>query len=176
MIVDATAASAAISPELQDPAHGRGPIVCAADIARILERIPHRYPFVLVDRLLECTPMKSARALKNVSRSEPFFDGMNQADLRVPQMLIVEAMAQTCALLCSFSVAEHPRNTYFFAGIDNCRFGTTVVPGDQIILEAVTVRMARGYGKYRARAFVCGAMAAESDLIAVVVQRPGQTT
>ena len=156
------------------PANGPGEVLCAADIARILERIPHRYPFVLVDRLLECTPMKSARALKNVSRSEPFFDGFDQADLRMPQMLLVEAMAQTCALLCSFSVSGHAR--YIFAGIDNCRFGMAVVPGDQLILEAVTVRMARGYGRYHARALVEGALASEADLVAVVVQRPERAT
>lgn len=147
-------------------------VACTADIAQILERIPHRYPFVLVDRLLECTPMISARALKNVARNEPFFAGQDQADLRMPQLLIVEGMAQTCALLCSFSGPQHGRSAYFFGGIDECRFGKTVVPGDQIIFEATTLRMARGYGKYHARALVAGAMAAEANLIAVVVQRP----
>ena len=74
-----------------------------ADIAAILARLPHRYPFVLVDRLIEHVPMKSARAIKNVSRNEPFFESVGRDDLRMPQMLIVEAMAQTCALLCSLS-------------------------------------------------------------------------
>ena len=109
--------------------------------------------------------------MKNVSRNEPFFLGGDSAELRMPQMLIVEAMAQTCALLCSFSVVDPLRSTYFFAGIENCRFGRSVAPGDQIILEAVTLRMARGYGKYHARALVNDSLAAEAVLIAVVVQK-----
>lgn len=141
------------------------------DIAGILTRVPHRYPFVLVDRLLEYVPMKSARAIKNVTRNEPFFEGFGGHERCMPQMLIVEAMAQTCALLCGCSSPRETNLVYIFAGIENCRFARSVVPGDQLILEATALRMARRYGKYHACARVREDLVAEADLIAVVAQR-----
>ena len=143
------------------------------DIAGILTRLPHRYPFVLVDRLLEFVPMKSARAIKNVSRNEPFFEGFVGRDLCMPQLLIVEALAQTCALLCSLSFLHETNLVYIFAGIENCRFARPVVPGDQLLLDATALRMARRYGKYHACARVGDDLVAEADLIAVVAQRAG---
>jgi len=144
-----------------------------ADISEILARVPHRYPFVLVDRLLECVPMKSVRAIKNVSRNEPFFDGIEGHQPRMPQLLIIEAMAQTCALLCSLSFPRETNLIYIFAGIENCRFARSVIPGDQLLLEATARRMARQYGKYHARACVGEEVVAEADLIAVIARRPG---
>lgn len=141
------------------------------DIAGILTRLPHRYPFVLVDRLLECVPMKSARAIKNVSRNDSFFDGCDGRDLCMPQLLIVEAMAQTCALLCSCSFPLETNLVYIFAGIENCRFARAVVPGDQLTLDATALRMATRYGRYHARARVENDLVAEAELIAVVAQR-----
>jgi 3-hydroxyacyl-[acyl-carrier-protein] dehydratase len=143
-------------------------VVDHVDIVEILKRIPHRYPFVLVDRLLAFVPMKSASAIKNVSVNDQFFDGSDRRDLRMPQMLIVEAMAQTSALLCSLSFAHRADLIYIFAGIDHCRFGRSVVPGDQLSLKVSAVRMARKCGKYHARALVGREMAAEADLVAVV--------
>lgn len=143
------------------------------DIAEILARIPHRYPMVLVDRVLEVVPMKSARAIKNISRNEPFFDDADHDDLRMPQLLIVEAMAQACALLCSCSFPLQADLIYIFAGIENCRFARVVVPGDQLVLDVAALRMARRYGKYHASAHVGDELVAEADLIAVVAPPAG---
>lgn len=145
--------------------------VCSAEIGQILARLPHRYPFILVDRLLRCVPMQSSHALKNVSRNEPFFDGSDSPQLRMPQMLIIEAMAQNCALLCSLSVAKPAGATYFFAGIDKCRFGRSVGPGDQMLLEATIVRISPLLGKFHARALVAEELVAEADFIAVAAQQ-----
>ena len=146
------------------------------DIEEILTRIPHRYPFVLVDRLVQCVPMRSARALKNVSRGEAFFDGGDFRCSHLPQMLVIEAMAQTCALLCSRSVAKPDEALYFFAGIDNCRFWLGVAPGDQLVLEATIVRMSAVFGKLHARALVADCLVAEADFIAMVAQQEERKT
>src|SRR5664279_4742489 len=114
--------------------------------------------------------MKSARAIKNVSRNEPFFEGAGSHDLRMPHLLIVEALAQTCALLCSLSFPRTSNPIYIFAGIENCRFGRPVVPGDRLLLEATVLRMARRYGKYHACAEVDGVLAVEADFIAVIAE------
>ena len=158
-----------------DPTNA-GVAVCGGDIGEILTRIPHRYPFVLVDRLIQCVPMRSARALKNVSRGEPFFDGADFRCTHMPQMLIIEAMAQTCALLCSCSVAKPDGALYFFAGIDNCRFWQGVAPGDQLVLEATIVRISAVFGKFHARALVADGLVAEADFIAVVALQEKRNT
>ena len=150
--------------------------VCSAEIGQILARLPHRYPFILVDRLLRCVPMQSSHALKNVSRNEPFFEGSESPQLRMPQMLIIEAMAQNCALLCSLSVAKPAGATYFFAGIDKCRFGRSVGPGDQMLLEATIVRISPLLGKFHARALVAEELVAEADFIAVAAQQSPRLT
>jgi 3-hydroxyacyl-[acyl-carrier-protein] dehydratase len=142
----------------------------SAEIGQILALIPHRYPLVLVDRVLHCVPMQSSHAIKNVSRNEPFFEGVDSRHSRMPQMLVVEAMAQNCALLCSLSIARPAGSTYFFAGIDNCSFGTGVRPGDQLHLEATILRLSAVFGRFHARAHVAGNMVAEADFIAVVAQ------
>jgi len=141
-----------------------------AQIRQILTLIAHRYPFVLVDRVLHCVPMKFARSIKNISRNEPFFEGSVSRQPRIPEMLVVEAMAQNCALLCSLSIPKPAGHNYFFAGIDNCRFGTSAGPGDQLLLEATIVRMSAVFGRFHARAHVAEALVAEADFIAVVAE------
>jgi 3-hydroxyacyl-[acyl-carrier-protein] dehydratase len=124
---------------------------------------------------VEITSIEQANSVRNSdcalpahSVNEPFFEDLSYSDLRMPQMLIVEAMAQASALLCSLSFVHQVDLIYIFAGIDHCRFGRSVVPGDQLLLEVAAIRMARKYGKYHARALVNGELAAEADLVAVV--------
>jgi 3-hydroxyacyl-[acyl-carrier-protein] dehydratase len=144
------------------------------DIAEILKHLPHRYPFLLVDRVLECTPGKSIRALKNVTINEPFFQGHFPGFPLMPGVLVIEALAQVSGLLAFVSgdAKMGGSSLIYFAGIDNARFKKQVVPGDQLILEAEVIRVIRGVGKFRARATVDGDLACEAELIAAIRDRP----
>ena len=142
------------------------------DIHKILTLLPHRYPILLVDRVLELEPHKSIKALKNVTINEPFFIGHFPNRPVMPGVLILEALAQTAALL-TFSEEPHdPANTlYLFVGIDNARFKRVVEPGDQLILNVTFERYIRGIWKFKARAEVDGEVAAEAELMCAVRQR-----
>jgi 3-hydroxyacyl-[acyl-carrier-protein] dehydratase len=144
------------------------------DIAEILKHLPHRYPFLLVDRVLDCTPRKSIRALKNVTINEPFFQGHFPGFPLMPGVLVIEALAQVSGLLAFVSgdAKAGGNSLIYFAGIDNARFKKQVVPGDQLILEAEVIRVIRGVGKFRARATVDGDLACEAELIAAIRDRP----
>ena len=144
------------------------------DIAGILRQLPHRYPFLLVDRVLECTPGKSIRALKNVTINEPFFQGHFPDYPLMPGVLVIEALAQVSGLLAYVSgdAKSGGAALIYFAGIDNARFKRQVVPGDQLVLEAEVVRVIRGIGKFRTRATVDGELACEAELIAAIRDRP----
>ena len=138
------------------------------DLRAILKLLPHRYPFLLVDRVKALEAGKSITALKNVTINEPFFVGHFQAYPVMPGVLIVEALAQAAGIL---AVKTHDGDVrqenalYFFVGIDNCRFKRQVIPGDQLILEVEMLRVSRGIGKFRAVARVDGEIAAEADLM-----------
>ena len=105
------------------------------DMQAILERLPHRYPFLLVDRVLECRPGESIRALKNVTYNEPFFPGHFPGRPVMPGVMIIEALAQTAGILCFVTANAFPdQNTrFYFVGIDKARFRIPVVPGDQLL-------------------------------------------
>lgn len=137
------------------------------DIADILKHLPHRYPMLLVDRVLDVAPGKSIRAMKNVSINEPFFNGHFPHYPVMPGVLIIEALAQAAGILSFQTMGRlHDDSTvYYFVGIDGARFKRPVVPGDQLILEAEILRQARGIGKYKARALVDGQVAAEAELM-----------
>jgi len=140
------------------------------DIQEILELLPHRYPFVLVDRVLELVPGKSIVALKNVTINEPFFNGHFPGRPVMPGVLIVEAMAQAAGLL-SFKTPELnlvKGSIFYFAGIDHARFKRPVQPGDQLHLEAEILKVVRGVGKFRCCAKVDGKLAAEGEILAVL--------
>jgi 3-hydroxyacyl-[acyl-carrier-protein] dehydratase len=138
------------------------------DIHKILELLPHRYPILLVDRVLELVPHKSIKALKNVSINEPYFQGHFPKRPVMPGVLILEALAQTAALL-TFAEEQHDENTlYYFVGIDGARFKRVVEPGDQMILHVTFERYMRGIWKFKARAEVEGVVAAEADLMCTV--------
>jgi 3-hydroxyacyl-[acyl-carrier-protein] dehydratase len=142
----------------------------AMDINKILEHLPHRYPFLLVDRVLEIVPNKSIRALKNVTINEPFFPGHYPHHPVMPGVLIIEAMAQAAALLSFETMGKgtDDNSVYYFVGIDGARFKRPVVPGDQLILDVSILFTKRGIWKYAAKASVDGQTAAEAEIMCTV--------
>ncbi|MGQ5489400.1 3-hydroxyacyl-ACP dehydratase FabZ [Thauera sp. AutoDN2] len=140
------------------------------DIKEILQYLPHRYPFLLVDRVLEIEPGVRARALKNVTMNEPFFPGHFPHHPVMPGVLIIEAMAQAAALLSfkSSGVKPDENSVVYFAGIDHARFKRPVVPGDQLIFEVEITQSKRNIYKYKARATVDGDLAAEAELMCAI--------
>jgi 3-hydroxyacyl-[acyl-carrier-protein] dehydratase len=134
------------------------------DIREIMERIPHRYPFLLVDRVLELVPGKSGKGIKNVTINEPFFTGHFPGAPIMPGVLIVEAMAQLGAMVV-LSVPENKGKLAFFAGIDSMRFRRQVVPGDQLYMEVEISRMRGSIGKGSVKALVDGQVAAEGTVM-----------
>jgi 3-hydroxyacyl-[acyl-carrier-protein] dehydratase len=137
------------------------------DIQHILRKLPHRYPFLLVDRVLELEKGVRIKALKNVTINEPFFSGHFPVRPVMPGVLMLEALAQAAALLSFESMDTEPGDdtVVYFAGIDNARFKRPVGPGDQLILEASIDRQKAGIYRYKTRATVDGLLAAEADLI-----------
>jgi 3-hydroxyacyl-[acyl-carrier-protein] dehydratase len=140
------------------------------DIQRILQKLPHRYPFLLVDRVLEIEKNVRIKALKNVTFNEPFFSGHFPARPVMPGVLMLEALAQAAALLSFESAETEPddQTVVYFAGIDGARFKRPVGPGDQLILEARIDRVKAGIYKYKTRATVDGVLAVEADLMCTV--------
>lgn len=137
------------------------------DIQGILELLPHRYPFLLVDRVLECKPGESLTAIKNVSYNEPYFVGHFPRKPVMPGVLILEALAQASGLLAFKSVErEKPDDTlYYFVGIDNTRFKQPVVPGDQLYLEVVFKKSMRRIWKFDGVAKVDGKVVATAEIM-----------
>ena len=137
------------------------------DIHQILKLLPHRYPILLVDRVLEIEPGKSIKALKNVTINEPFFMGHFPKHPVMPGVLMIEAMAQAAALL-SFStlgVTPDDKTVYYFAGIDGARFKRPVGPGDQMIMDVSLIRMKAGIFKYKGVTRVGDNIACEAELM-----------
>ena len=142
-------------------------MIAVLDIHKILKKLPHRYPFLLVDRVVEFERDKRIKALKNVSINEPFFAGHFPARPVMPGVLMLEALAQTAALL-SFQSMDGERDedtVVYFVGIDGARFKRVVEPGDQLILEASIDRVKAGIYKYKTRASVDGVTAVEAELM-----------
>jgi 3-hydroxyacyl-[acyl-carrier-protein] dehydratase len=137
------------------------------DIHQILKRLPHRYPLLLVDRVVELEKNVRILALKNVTINEPFFTGHFPHRPVMPGVLILEAMAQSAALLSFASMEVDPGDdmVVYFAGIDAARFKRPVEPGDQLMLDASIDRVRGGIYKYKAKATVAGEMAAEAELM-----------
>lgn len=137
------------------------------NIQQILQTLPHRYPFVMVDRVLEIEPGKRIVALKNVTINEPYFVGHFPGVPVMPGVLIIEALAQAAALLTykTLDLKQGDGTLFYFAGIDGARFKRPVTPGDQLRLEVEMIRVMRGVGKFKARALVDGVMVAEAELM-----------
>jgi len=145
------------------------------DIHEILRLLPHRYPIILVDRVLELEPGKRIAALKNVSVNEPVFMGHFPHYPVMPGVLIVEAMAQAAAILAfrTFNLKSDRESVYYFVGIDEARFKRPVVPGDQLILKAQILRNIRGIWKFSAQAMVGDKLASEAQLLCTMRGLPG---
>jgi len=140
------------------------------DIHEVLEYLPHRYPFLLVDRVVACEPGKSISAVKNVTINEPFFSGHFPHHPVMPGVLIIEALAQTAAIL-SFRTMNHKadeKSVYYFVGIDKARFKRPVVPGDTLALAVELKRYARNMWFFSAKACVNDAVVTEAELMCTI--------
>jgi len=140
------------------------------DIHEILKRLPHRYPILMVDRVLELEKGKRIRALKNGTINEPYFVGHFPHRPVMPGVMMLEALAQAAALLAYDAADAKPddKSVYYFAGIDAARFKRPVEPGDQVILDVTLERMKAGIFKFQARASVAGELAVEAHLMCAV--------
>ncbi len=136
------------------------------DIHRVMDILPHRYPFLLIDRVVDYTVGESLRAVKNVTINEPFFQGHFPGRPVFPGVLIIEAIAQASAILASRSLEEDPGENiiFLFAGIDSARFKRPVEPGDQLALEVSQTNYRSRIWKYRGTASVNGSLAAEANI------------
>ncbi len=141
------------------------------DVLQIQALLPHRYPFLLVDRVIECVPSSRLLAIKNVTVNEPFFQGHFPNNPIFPGVLIMEALAQATALLTSQSDDKFASaaTTYFLAGIDNARFKRQVVPGDQLRLEVTYLKHKRHLWSFDCRAEVDGELAASAQIMCAAV-------
>ena len=139
------------------------------EINQIKELLPHRYPLLLVDRVIDYTlePEVTLTAIKNVTVNEPYFNGHFPQNPIMPGVLIIEAMAQACGLLANVALATSQRDAtkYYLVKIDKAKFNRKVVPGDQLVMEVKQTRLMRGLGKYECRATVNGERTASCEVL-----------
>ena len=146
------------------------------DVTEIRQYLPHRYPMLLVDRVLDWESGKKITAIKNITVNEEFFNGHFPHRPVMPGVLMIEALAQTAAILSFLTAGVKPNDSsvVYFAGIDNARFKRPVEPGDQLRMEVEIVRRARGIWKYKAAAFVDGQVVVEADLMSTIRTTEGE--
>lgn len=138
----------------------------AMNIREVMECLPHRYPFLLIDRVLSCTPGESIIALKNVSINEPFFQGHFVGRPVMPGVLIIEAMAQAGGILSHVTYADlDPKPLFFLAGVDEARFRRPVTAGDQLQIKVEVDRVSRGMWRYQCVASVDGVKAVSARIL-----------
>ncbi|HQU15133.1 MAG: 3-hydroxyacyl-[acyl-carrier-protein] dehydratase FabZ [Chromatiales bacterium 21-64-14] len=137
------------------------------DIQAVMRHLPHRYPFLLVDRVIACVPSASLTAVKNVTINEPFFQGHFPERPVMPGVLILEAMAQATGILAFESAGRRPENgsIYLLVGVDHARFRRPVVPGDQLLLEVVYKARKRNMMRFSVDATVDGVLVANAELM-----------
>ncbi len=143
-------------------------ITLPVNVEQIQELLPHRYPFLLVDRVIELVPERSVVALKNVTANEPFFQGHFPGHPVMPGVLIIEAMAQAAGLLTQLSSrmkGDNNSSLFYLVKVDNARFSAVVVPGDQLRIEVNLKRLMRGMGLFLARSLVDGKEVASCELM-----------
>ena len=140
------------------------------DIQDILEVMPHRYPILLIDRVLEMGE-KSIRAIKNVTFNEPHFLGHFPGRPVMPVVLLVEAMAQAGGFLLFSRIEDRENKLIYFTGIDRCRFRRPVVPGDQVIFDIEVLSIKRSFAKIHGRATVDGELACEADMMSAMMEQ-----
>jgi 3-hydroxyacyl-[acyl-carrier-protein] dehydratase len=142
-----------------------GPI----EAAQIMEYLPHRYPFLLIDRVLtlELEPEKRLTGIKNVTINESFFQGHFPGDPVMPGVLMIEAMAQAAGMLAHLALETEGKEgeLFYLVKVDNAKFNRIVVPGDTLLLDVIQKRIMRGMGQYECKAFVDGKRAASCDLL-----------
>jgi 3-hydroxyacyl-[acyl-carrier-protein] dehydratase len=136
------------------------------DIRAIMNQVPHRYPFLLVDRVLECEPGKSITALKNVTYNEPFFPGHFPGHPVMPGVLIIEALAQAGLILGMRTVEAEEGTIVYFAGVDKARFKRRVVPGDQLLLKLEIGSAKKRLWRFDAEAWVGDELACRAEMLA----------
>jgi len=141
-------------------------------ITDIMKLLPHRYPMLLVDRILEIEPGKRIVGLKNVTANEQFFQGHFPGAPVMPGVLIVEAMAQCGAVLALRDMEDRDRKLFLFGGVDKARFRKQVVPGDQLIMELTVMQRRANTAKLQGIARVSDVVVAEAELLSVLVDRP----
>ncbi len=142
------------------------------EINKILETLPHRYPFLLVDKILEMEPGKRIVGIKNVTINEPFFQGHFPGFPIMPGVLIIEAMAQTWGILVLGLKPEGVKQkNIFFSGIDKAKFRKPVLPGDQIRLELELIKQRGSFWKFKGNAFVEGSLVCEAELSAMIIEK-----
>jgi 3-hydroxyacyl-[acyl-carrier-protein] dehydratase len=135
--------------------------------------LPHRYPFLLVDRIVELEPDKRIVGLKNVTINEQFFQGHFPGAPVMPGVLIIEAMAQVAGVMIYRDLPDRERKLIYFTGIENARFRRPVVPGDQLRIEMELLNRRNNYGKMQGRAVVDSKLVAEAVVLFVITERPG---
>jgi 3-hydroxyacyl-[acyl-carrier-protein] dehydratase len=135
--------------------------------------LPHRYPFLLVDRVLECTPGESLTAIKNVTVNEPFFQGHFPQKAIMPGVLIIEALAQATGLLGFRTMSETPSDDllYMLVGVDNVRFKRQVIPGDQLVLKVKLLKKSRIIWKFSCEATVDGELVTAADMLCAATEK-----
>lgn len=141
-------------------------------IRDILKILPHRYPFLLVDRIVALEPDKRITGLKNVTMNEPFFQGHFPGAPVMPGVLIIESMAQVAGVLIYRDLSEREKKLIYFTGIENAKFRRPVTPGDQLIIEMELLARRSNYGKMIGRASVDGKLAAEATVLFAITQHP----
>lgn len=156
---------------MTDPASPSAPFAAPLDILAIQRLLPHRYPFLLLDRITAVEPRRHITAIKNVSVNEPFFQGHFPGQPIMPGVMVLEAMAQAGALLIMLEAAAPESKLIFFTGVDQCRFRRPVVPGDQLRIEVEVLAWRSSHGKMQGQAFVGDRLAAEAVLSCHVAER-----
>jgi len=137
------------------------------DIYEVMKHLPHRYPFLLIDRVLDYTPVESLTAIKNVTVNEPFFPGHFPHRPVFPGVLMLEALAQATGILAFKTTEDLPsdESLYYFVGIDNARFKKPVEPGDQLLMEVTVLKRKRDMWKFTAKASVDGKVVCSAELM-----------
>lgn len=149
--------------------------ISTLEIQEIMEFLPHRYPFLLVDRILEYEENQRIVGIKNVTINEPFFAGHFPGVPIMPGVLILESMAQVGGVLVFKTLPERDSKLVFFMGVENARFRKPVVPGDQLRIEMLVTRLKTRVGKLNGKAYVEGQLVAEADIMFSMVDRPRPT-
>ena len=143
------------------------------NVTEIMKLLPHRYPFLLVDRIIEFEAGRRIVGLKNVTINEPFFQGHFPGAPVMPGVLIIEAMAQVGAVLIYHDLPDHDRKLVYFTGIENAKFRRPVVPGDQLRLEMEELNRRSNFGKMQGHVTVDGKLVAEAVALFAIADRPG---